>query len=41
MNKNKNKRPGSVQLVNKSIEKLQNDYAVIRSLEQSGLFELL
>lgn len=34
-------RPGSVQLVNSSREKLEADYEVIRSLETTGMFELL
>jgi biotin carboxylase len=31
-------RPGSVQLVNKSAETLEKDYAIIRELEHNGLF---
>lgn len=31
-------RPGSVQMVNNSNEKLEQDYSVIRQLEFDGLF---
>ncbi|CAM9247499.1 unnamed protein product [Phaeothamnion confervicola] len=34
-------RPGSVQLVNESAEALLADYEAIRSLEESGLFDLV